>query len=231
MSVVECHLKAGPRRENRQRIDVSAGTFRKTSRWWHARTANDGFICLVPGESNTGCGPRTSAEDMRLVVSHLESKHLPATYYCTVCILDLTGNADRIENVEMFLPGIALLRRALWIGFTEKAVPDEIKFAKRLGTSSVISSRGLVLISVYFTYAGCGPQVIKLSRRNSDIVMILSYFLLIPGRKEGGRKDDKSWVPRSHPFRTQGQGKARQACRCHHELQVLLPTLRSRPWT
>ncbi|KAH8083706.1 HORMA domain-containing protein [Filobasidium floriforme] len=66
---------------------------------------------------------------------HLEPKNLPETYYCTVCILVLTGNGTKaaVEHVETYLPGIALLRRGLWVGYTEKCLPDEIALCKRLG--------------------------------------------------------------------------------------------------
>ena len=67
-----------------------------------------------------------------------------------MCILILTGNDGNkhADNVELALPGVALLRRALWVGFTDKVVPEELKFAKRLGMSSdvlLISGRDCAL--------------------------------------------------------------------------------------
>ena len=72
--------------------------------------------------------------------SHLEPKNLPETYYCLECLLRLTGNATdaRIERVGLYLSGIALMRRALWVGYTEGEITGEISFSKRLGESGVL---------------------------------------------------------------------------------------------
>jgi hypothetical protein len=71
---------------------------------------------------------------------YLHANQLPGTYYCVECILHLTGNdtEERMQKVNWFLPGIALMRRALWIAFTEGEVSNESAFAKRLGEESFI---------------------------------------------------------------------------------------------
>jgi hypothetical protein len=62
---------------------------------------------------------------------------LPDTFYCLKCIVRLTGVdvEDKLKAIRNFLPGIAIMRRALWIGLTEGEVPDATQFSKRLGES------------------------------------------------------------------------------------------------
>jgi hypothetical protein len=74
--------------------------------------------------------------------SYLEPKNLPETYYCIECLLRLTGNGTdaRLEQVGFYLPGIALMRRALWVGYTEGEIKGEVPFSKRLGESGMVAA-------------------------------------------------------------------------------------------
>ena len=101
------------------------------------KTARGGSICLAQGMQQGSLPSITHTDHPFLSCSYLEAKNLPETYYCIECLLRLTGNGTdaRLKNVGFFLPGIALMRRALWVGYTEGEIKGEQPFSKRLGES------------------------------------------------------------------------------------------------